>query len=248
MIGYKTFNGKAYRFLGFNGLHKTIETEKLRFTNPSQFNDPLDNSSLLSPLNWKKWNEFGLTEFAEKRYTKSIFSTIYIASFSKEYRTEKSYLMWSHYGDSHKGVCFEIDFSKIKFLGNPDIVQYEKNLINIRDELYKHKDRKEDIGRFLVTYKHYIWSYEKEVRLIVDTELINNIKGFKKSNDEKYLYVDFSLNYISKVIFGINSKKEDEIITINMFKEKGVFPKYRKMKINPITLELESENYKITTT
>lgn len=249
MIEHNNYNEKAYRFLGFEGLHKTIETGKLRFTNPLQFNDPIDNSPYLVSFNWKEWIDLGLENYAIKRYTNKIFSTIYIASFSKEYKSEKSYLMWAHYANSHKGVCFEIDFSKIKFLGNPEIVHYPKNLAKERD---KNKDEKntddiEKTGVFLATYKDKIWSYEKEVRLIVDTVLTDNQKGFKKSYDEKYLYVDFNLNYISKIIFGINSEKEDEIITINMFKEKGVFPEYRKMKINPITLELESVKYKKTT-
>ena len=73
---------------------------------------------------------------------------------------------------------------------------------------------------------------------------------FNAKNSYEILFTSGTTHGINLVASGFSSllKKEDEIITINMFKEKGVFPKYRKMKINPITLELESENYQITTT
>ena len=239
---YNTYNGKAYRFLSFDGLHKTIQSSSLRFTRPDQFNDPLDNSSFIAPLKWEKWEEIGLTAFAEKRYTNHIFGSIYISSFCKEYDTEDSYLMWAHYGNkNHTGVAFEIDFSKIKYLGNPDNVTYPPNLAEKRNELKEN----EDVGLFSATNKHKVWSYEKEVRLIVDTEKegIKNDSRIRKSYDEKHLFVDFDLNYISKIIFGINSDSENELITINMLKEKGFNPEFRKMRINPVSLSLASIKY-----
>jgi len=235
-----THNDKAYRFLNFEGLHKTIQSNSLRFTRPDQFNDPLDNSSYIAPLNWEEPKKLGFDNFAEERYTNHIFGSIYISSFCKEYKTENSYLMWAHYGDkNHTGVAFEIDFSKVKYLGNPDKVTYPPNLAKKRKELKND----EEIGRFLVTNKHKVWSYEKEVRLIVDTKYIKNDSRIKKSYDEKYLFVDFDLNFISKIIFGINSDSENELITINMLKEKGINPEYRKMRINPTSLSLESIKY-----
>jgi len=203
---YNTYNGKAYRFLSFKGLHKTIQSNSLRFTRPDQFNDPLDNSSI-TPLDWEQCEKIGLTAFVEKKYTNYIFGSIYISSFCKEYETEDSYLMWAHYGDkNHTGVAFEIDFSKVKYLGNPDNVTYSPNLAEKRNELKND----EDIGLFSATNKHKVWLYEKEVRLIVDTkkEGIKNDSRIKKSYDEKYLFVDFDLNFISKVIFGINADSE----------------------------------------
>jgi len=237
---YNTYNGTAYRFLSFDGLYKTIQSSSLRFTRPDQFNDPLDNSSLMTPLDWEQCEKIGLTTFIEKRYTNYIFGSIYISSFCKEYETEDSYLMWAHYGDkNHTGVAFEIDFSKIKYLGNPSNVTYPPNLAKKRNEL---KDNGKT-GLFSVTNKHKVWSYEQEVRLIVDAVLTKNRKGFKKSYDEKHLFVDFDLNFISKIIFGINSDSENELITINMLKEKGFNPEFRKMRINPVSLSLESIKY-----
>ena len=237
-----THNDKAYRFLSFEGLHKTIQSNSLRFTRPDEFNDPLDNSSYIAPLNWKQSEKLGLTDFVEEKYTNHIFESIYISCFCKEYETENSYLMWAHYGDkNHSGVAFEIDFSKVKYLGNPDKVTYPPNLVKKRKELKNDKE----IGHFLVTNKHKVWSYEKEVRLIVDTEKegVKNDSRFKKSYDEKHLFVDFDLSFISRVIFGINSNKENELITINMLKERGLKPEFRKMRINPISLNMESIKY-----
>jgi len=248
---YNTYNNKAYRFLSFEGLHKTIQSGKLRFTSPQQFNDPLDNNSLITPLPWNALEKSGSSDFFENRYTSKIFNSMYICCFSKEYDKKESYLMWAHYGNKdHKGVAFEIDFSKIEFLGNPSSVTYD-GLVKKRDEITEKiiinkgipYDLQKEIGLFGVTYKYDVWSYEKEVRLIVDTTSPNINSNFKKSYNEKHLLVNFDLGFISKVIFGINADKENEIITINMFQEKGLKPDYKKMRINPISLELESVKY-----
>jgi hypothetical protein len=129
-------------------------------------------------------------------------------------------------------------------------VIYPNNISEKRDNLKVKRSNsvnldvdENEIGLFLVTNKHKVWKYEKEVRLIVDAELKENNKSFNKSYDEKYLYMEFDLKNISKVIFGLNSDKSDEIITINMLREKGLSPKYEKMIINPISLMLESEEY-----
>jgi len=247
----KTYNGKAYRFLSFEGLQKTIESEQLRLTNPILFNDPIDNSSYIAPLDWEQWKKINLAECAEKKYSKKIFSTLYIASFSKEYNTENSYLMWAHYAKEHKGVCFEIDFGKNKFLGNPEEVTYDdlrKKRNEIREKYPNNfsnlsNEAQNEIGYFLVTYKHKVWEYEKEIRLVVDSMLTEHKKGFRKSIDEKYLFVDFDLNLISKIIFGIKADPTEELIIKNMLKSKGISPKFEKMYIDPVTLNLESKPY-----
>lgn len=241
---FNTYSGKAYRYLSFDGLYKTIENESLRLTRVDQFNDPLDNSPLLAPFDWKEYKSGGesFIKIAEHHIFSKVFSSMYLCCFCKEYKSENSYLMWSHYGQSHSQVCFEIDFSKTNFLGSPSQVNYPKNLANERDKLKTKAS--DELGLFLVTTKLRNWSYEKEVRLIVDNMHPNVISSdFKLSSDSKFLYANFKLKNISKVIFGIKSERINEQKTIDLFASRKLKPKFEKMFIDPETLKLESKKY-----
>jgi hypothetical protein len=242
---FDTYKGKAYRYIAFDGLFKTIENESLRLTRVDQFNDPLDNSPFLAPFDWREWKTYGnnYIKSAEHYIFSYASSSMYICCFCKEYKTQDSYLMWSHYGKSHSQVCFEIDFNKHNYLGSPSVVKYPKNLVKERNKLdIKTSDK---LGLFVVTNKLRNWSYEKEVRLIVDKVHPKvDSPGFKSSDDGKYLYAKFDLNNISKVIFGIKSEKSNELKTIELFNIKKLKPKYEKMYIDPENLTLQSEPYK----
>ena len=48
--GYNTYLNKAYRFISFDGLFKTIESRSLRFTRVDKFNGALDNNPFIAPL------------------------------------------------------------------------------------------------------------------------------------------------------------------------------------------------------
>ncbi|MFT6211505.1 MAG: hypothetical protein ACJATE_002141 [Bacteroidia bacterium] len=134
--GYNTYLGKSYRFLTFAGLFKTIENRSLRFTRADKFNDPLDNSPFITPFDWEMATKQGagsLQKVAFEDFSSSVFQLLFICCFCKEYKSDDSYLMWSHYGQSHSQVCFEIDFSKNQYLGGPSEVDYPENLLQERN-------------------------------------------------------------------------------------------------------------------
>ncbi|WP_066630979.1 DUF2971 domain-containing protein [Labilibacter marinus] len=246
--GYNTYLAKSYRFFSFEVLFNTIKNRSLRFKRVDKFNDPLDNSPYLASNEWKHDKEQGdgsLGNFLKKvRYDKisKELESLYICCFCKEYKSDDSYLMWSHYGLSHSQVCIEIDFSKYTGLSTPSEVIYPKNLVEKRNNILKHK--KESIGLFVVTNKLRQWSYEKEVRLIVDIRTPNiDLEKFKLCDNSYSLDADFDLESISKVIFGIKSELSNEIETRKLFLTNGLTPKYEKMYIDPNTLKLESKPY-----
>lgn len=229
----------------FDGLFKTIENQNLRFTRVDQFNDPLDNSPFLAPLDWKEYveNEPNFINVLKSYMFSEVFSSIFISCFCKEYDSMDSYLMWAHYGQSHTQLCFEIDFEKYNFLGGPSEVNYPESLATFREKLKRKNQNK--IGLELVTTKSKVWCYEKEVRLIID--ILNpstDVTKYSASTNGHYLFVPFDLHYISKVIFGVNSSKLNEVKTIKMLKDKGLRPQFEKMIINPETLRLQSLKYK----
>lgn len=84
-------------------------------------------------------------------------------------------LMWSHYGDEHKGIC--IGYSKDR-KPTPDIkpVIYGKHGEIKTSSLYKafvKKDKNEQISieNEILLKKNIAWKYEKEYRLISNTGL-----------------------------------------------------------------------------
>jgi hypothetical protein len=242
---YNTYLGKAYRFLTFDGLLKTVENESLRLTRVDLFNDPLDNNPYIAPLDWGNIEKQGgelFHDLANRYVFAKVFKSLFISCFCKEYKSDDSYLMWSHYGKSHSQVCFEIDFSKYEYLGGPSEVNYPDSLVLKRNNSLDLE--RGQLGLYLVTNKLKQWSYEKEVRLVVDIKSPKiDFSKFKLSDSSEFLYVDFELKYISKVIFGIKSELFNELKTRNAFLCHGLNPKYEKMYIDPISLKLDSKPY-----
>ncbi len=235
---YDTYNNKAYRFISFEGLENTLKFKKLRLSRADQFNDPLDNSPFLMPLEWDKYLKYG-DKFVKMQSGKAfydVFGSMYICCFSKTYTSDKSYLMWSHYARNHSQVCFEIDFSKFKYLGNPSEVTYPTSLFDKRNSEHKNPG---DLGRFVVLNKDKIWEYEQEVRLIYDRKFAKVHPEVILQNEGRNLDIPFDHKMISKVIFGYRAKEEDEKSIIKKFTELQHYPKFEKMNLNPYKLKLE---------
>ncbi len=239
---FNTYRDKSYRFISFDGLYSTIENQRLRFSRADQFNDPLDNSPFLMNLDWESLSKKGykLIQHATKIAFEKAFSSTYICCFSKTYTTEKSYLMWAHYGKSHTQVCFEIDFSKHDYCGSPSEVVYPENLLEKRNI---RKMRGGELGMFVVTNKSNIWNYEEEVRLVFDIRHSKNLKDLKIANDGKNLDVPFDPKFISKVVFGYKSLEFDQLKTISFFNNIGHKPRYEQMVVDPLTLKLRPIPY-----
>ena len=90
----------------------------------------------------------------------------------------KNKLMWSHYGDGHRGFCIEYDFSScLNFLKNIDLlpVLYSEERIVIPEEIIFEKTKsmqeieeiyKRALIKSLIT-KDDVWNYENEWRIII---------------------------------------------------------------------------------
>jgi len=76
----------------------------------------------------------------------------------------KSLLMWSHYGDSHKGICFGFERTPENILGSSDLC-FPINYSTFRKEVDYTEDPSFIADIFRI--KADIWSYEKEWRLLV---------------------------------------------------------------------------------
>lgn len=70
-------------------------------------------------------------------------------------------LMWSHYADSHKGVCLEFD-GRSPLMAHAQKVNYARKRVPI-NPYYDNTDRMFEMG-MLTKSKH--WAYETEWRLL----------------------------------------------------------------------------------
>jgi hypothetical protein len=101
---------------------------------------------------------------AQKDNNLEMIKEIGICCFSEN---DDMLLMWSHYGDKHKGVCltFDANIDQSLFMIYPYCVEYPKKfpIYNwIRDKgTFK-------VRRFEFATKSSEWSYENEVRIIKD--------------------------------------------------------------------------------
>ena len=87
-------------------------------------------------------------------------------------------MLWSHYGDSHTGVClgFDIpdDASKPEHNYDTDVL-YQPNLLQI----HRPEDVNLDLADRVFRTKHESWSYEQEVRVLVSLNDPPNSKGLR---------------------------------------------------------------------
>jgi len=147
--------------------------------------------------------------------------------------------MWSHYANSHRGVCFEIIFPEV----NQDNYK-EKDIVPISvtycDDLYVERQNwtmeSEHLPLYLATYKSNIWKYEEEIRLVLHSEVIDKEK-FTVINTGKNADTVFNIESITKVIFGVKSSPEDIESIVKLFCEKGHLPVFYRIDLNPITLQ-----------
>lgn len=150
-----------------------------------ELNDPCDSQMhVVKPTDEKQINALALMFFAEalppgvtvdERGSRGDFESIFHAIADKKIEdfgargifslSEASdhHLMWSHYGDSHKGICveFDVDPSAHDFLGPVKYTDDETpvSLIEIVE------NRNKAIGTFYFN-KTTHWKYEREWRLL----------------------------------------------------------------------------------
>ncbi|HMI02397.1 MAG TPA: hypothetical protein VK541_07950 [Pedobacter sp.] len=236
-----TYFGNAYRFISFDALWKTVQTRSLRLTRVDKLNDPLDTSAYISvdKFFWSHaLNDSHVKQIQELLFNR-LLSKIYIACFSKIYKSRESYLMWAYYANGHTQLCFELNFQRFPILEGPLSVNYVDSLVRLRNRIEKNIQMK---VQALLMSKSSIWKHEQEVRLLYK----NNVevdKAYKFSDDRYRLFIPFNPRTISKVIFGLSSNTIDEIKTIKLFLSIGHAPRFEKMIINPLTLKLESRKY-----
>ena len=187
----------------------SIRNSTLYFSAPSKLNDPLD-----CQINIAAALERAIARTTDKRqiFLENLQQTGFVERIQKDIQTMgvssssielRNSLMWSHYADSHKGVCLYYEIPT-EFLGPDTIhawspVTYGEELltnwlINELDDGPDLAGATIEILKRVMGIKKKEWEYEKEGRLIqfesgsvgIPREFLKQICfGLETSDDDK---------------------------------------------------------------
>lgn len=155
-------------FRGTNRDWNSIIKPKVWLCQAGKFNDPFDCAFLYncrSKEYYDRETEYDLAvkesmeQFNQDKESESIQESIFIACFSEKC---DSMLMWSHYGDEHRGICAGYNLHELIEKYNCFPIIYSKKMpqrkvlnINNKNMLYES-----------ILTKSEDWSYEAEWRVI----------------------------------------------------------------------------------
>ena len=162
-----------------------------------------------NPKEFNNWSEEGIRRFVSK---------VRVACFCEE-KTE--ILMWSYYADFHRGICLKFDSSLDNYFFNEEDWDTHKMKIKKVDYpmdfekiwILKKPDGKDFEKRAFT--KYHKWAYEKEHRIISNTDAINY-------NKECLIEVNFGLKCkevnIEKIINTIKKNNFNNVKFIRAIK------------------------------
>lgn len=186
ILGSKRGYYKSQRFYKFVGVDiKSIDSilNRIQLQHPSKFNDPMDCPIASDPDN-------GIPDI-------SLLNSLRVGCFGVvENSTQEYYLnasLWSYYGDFHKGICIEYDFSKLEF--------DELTLMDKINYVPKYKPTNGIVKGALLT-KSEDYNHENEWRIIwYDRSWIS--KGIEEPQ-----YINIHPSMIQKIYIGFKCPVE----------------------------------------
>jgi len=149
--------------------------------------------------------------------------------------------MFSHYGDSHKGLCYIFDSKKITYnelntsmnevdyLPRPALVKYKS------PDKYSDVER-EQISRNMVKIKSQEWNYENEWRLRIN---------LANSSDKINEVCEFEEDALEGIVLGLKTSKEDEEIIRKLVEKRPTNVNIYKVERKYGSFDLIYENNKI---
>lgn len=211
---------------------------QITVVSPKLFNDPSD-PPLFSWISYaKKLADYDLTslEHACKGLNIRCFVSNYglakiydsskkICRKTHEYR---NYLMWSHYANSHEGICIEYYFAPEFF----DVNKTENGINTWEDVKYVGKVSIKSTSMIdnALTTKYNVWKYENEIRLI----------HYDPENDQDYKVLKLSTQCkICSIYFGVNCSEEEMKKIYKSLKDKKV--NLYRMHIDPANIYMLKE-------
>lgn len=194
---------KFYKFVGVNISNIDSILNKIMLRHPSDFNDPMDCPIASSPRN-------GIPDI-------NLFKGLRVGCFGVVINNNDKYYLdaskWSYYGDFHRGICIEYDFSKLDF----------NNQFALMDKVkYEHKyiPKRGIVGSGLLT-KSFDYVHENEWRIIWFNESLTTHKAE---------YIDIQPSMITKIYLGFKCPEE---IKTHILEFKNINPHIQVYNVQP---------------
>jgi hypothetical protein len=199
---------------------RDFTTSSISLRDPTCFNDPFD--TLL----------FHFIDFHQKKILKNAdydiqpfrdaYKHIKVGCFARDKvdgndenkRAFKNILMWSHYANSHKGICirYKLNSEAIKeFQPNNTFT----NLFGVEyEEKVGFEEKSPDTTRKLFATKQKNWDYENEVRII----------HFDSLNNDEFIQISLEKikGKIEAIFFGYRCSDKDKELIKNLLADKGI--------------------------
>lgn len=222
------------------GALKFADNKKLMVSKPSRFNDPYDCLADLVEFktfpeeyeNHPNFNRESLRKHMKQEYFPKVINGTGVSCFSE---TGTNMLMWSHYSNSHKGICVAYDLKEFYFsLKGHNKFNCDSTLIKINYTkdfipLDLFKDYKTALYHWLST-KSNCWNYEKEVRIV--------FRDFPFNSSEDMKLIRFNKLSIKKVFLGSKMNLENQEVIIEKLKKTNPKIKFYKMERKANSFEL----------
>ena len=256
-------NNTLFKYVSFETAKKILEGSSFRFSSPLKFNDPFEmNLNFLdfkcskeeyrAILNRELFNNpkpdinpIILNEYINKtpiedlieKYKSDFYvfkRTILVLCLSLNY---DSTLMWSHYADSHNGICIGIKIPTI--IEKEDIfitmnVRYEDKIKPLNFLTTNIEERIIAIYNWIFK-KSNVWRYENEVRCV-------SLNISQEYSSLKDLYCDIPIlpDFFCEICYGVSVSNTQISEIENIISNKGYkFEKRGKMEISPDTFDLK---------
>ena len=155
-------------FRGINRDWNSITNQKVWLCQAGKFNDPFDCAFLYNCRSKEIYDreteydlavEEGLKQYEQDKESERIQESVFIACFSEKC---DSMLMWSHYGDEHRGLCAGYNLHEL-------IEKYSCFPVIYSDKMPQNKEldiRNKDMLYESILTKSKDWEYEAEWRII----------------------------------------------------------------------------------
>jgi hypothetical protein len=164
---------------------ESIRKKRMKISRFSDLNDPFE---LLGANLRDKSNREAFRQW--KRQISEIYGLL---CFSESWQSP---LLWSHYGERHRGLCLGFD------VADEDIspVRY----IDIRIEVDKNALNEATVNHFLTT-KFVEWSYEREMRVL------RNLSEIAPCDGKYYAEMDEKLQLKEVIVGALSEVSRDDL-------------------------------------
>jgi len=177
-----------------------------------------------------------LSDYSTKLVRKRLSTFLRIRCFSAlSVKKTLNNVIFSHYGDSHKGLCYIFNTEKLVPVNSRESltkVRYCCKPASIEHKTDYSEDDLNDIGHDMISIKYKDWEYEKEWRLLVNSEFPHKIHETMK----------FPLNSLEAIVLGIETTKEDEERIIKLVEKRPSKLKMFRAKQILGSFELQYKN------